>query len=133
MPNALWVAQLIISDRVSAKITSKHNIDAFDVRQAIVAVPGLRYRFRADPPRRPRYYVEFWVGSDRALAALYPVEHPLGDVYALGSAYREPRGLDTVTEDLPEVDEAAESSQTSEAAGDESERQNVNVNDDQLL
>ena len=99
MADSLWVAELIISERVRAKITGYHNLDPSDVCQAIVAVEGLRYRFRSDPPRGARYYVEFRIGRDRALAALYPVAHPWGDVYALGSAYRDIRGLEAIGED----------------------------------
>ena len=47
-------------------------------------------------PRGPRTYLETAVDGVRVLCVLYPVEHPLGDVYALGSAYPEPRGLDAV-------------------------------------
>jgi hypothetical protein len=90
------VADLIISERVRAKISGHHKIDPSELRQAIVAVEGLRFKPRSDLPRGPRYYVEFWIGDDRVLAALYPVAHPLGDVYTLGSAYREPRGLNAV-------------------------------------
>lgn len=105
MADSLWVAELIISERVRAKITGYHNLDPADVRQAIVAVEGLRYKYRSDPPRGPRYYVEFRVARSRALAALYPVSHPLGDVYALGSAYRDVRGLEAIGEDAAPAEE----------------------------
>jgi hypothetical protein len=96
VPESLWVAALIISDPVRVKLSAEHSLDADDVRREVVAVQGLRYRWRDDPPRGRRAYVEIFVGDDRVLVALYPVDHPMGDVYALGSAYREPRGLDTV-------------------------------------
>ena len=97
MPNSLWVAELIISPDIRAKLANaEHRLDAEDVRQAIVCVQGLRFRWRTNPPRRRRVYVEILIGDDRVLAALYPVDHPMGDVYALGSAYREPRGLNAV-------------------------------------
>jgi len=99
VPESLWIAELIISPQVQAKIRERHNLDPAELRQAIVAVPGLTFKERSDPPRGPRKYVETSVGNVRVLCALYPVEHPLGDVYTLGSAYPEPRGLDAVDED----------------------------------
>lgn len=96
MPESLWVAELIISTPVRAKLRDHHRLDPDEVRRAIVAVTGLRFKERSDMPRGPRRYVETAVGGIRVLCALYPVEHPLGDVYALGSAYPEPRGLDAV-------------------------------------
>jgi len=93
VPESLWVAELIISPAVRAKVSASHHVDADDVRQAIVAVQGLRYKWRTDLPRGPRVYVELSVLGDRLLAVLYPVNHPMGDIYALGSVYQEPRGL----------------------------------------
>jgi hypothetical protein len=93
----LWVAELIISPWVWAKLCDPdHRLDPDEVRLAIVAVQGLRFKERSNPPRGPRSYVQIAVGGVRVLCALYPVEHPMGDVYALGSAYPEPRGLDAV-------------------------------------
>ena len=97
MPEYLWVAELIISPWVWAKLCDpSHRLDPEEVHRAIVAVPGLRFKEHSDPPRGLRKYVEIHVGGVRVLCALYPVEHPMGDVYALGSAYPEPRGLDAV-------------------------------------
>ncbi len=126
------MAELIISERVSSKISSCHNIDPFDVRQAIVAVEGLRYKYRSDPPRGPRYYVEFWIGADRVLAALYPVEHPLGDVYALGSAYREMRGPNAVAEEPATAADERTETDDAPSDGNESGYQSVNQIDEQL-
>lgn len=119
VPKSLWVAELIISERTRAKITSYHNIDPNDVRQAIVAAEGLKYKHRSDEPRGPRYYVEFSIGPARVLAALYPVAHPLGDVYALGSAYREPRGLDAVEDEPADAVQAHTAGPDAGAAEDE--------------
>lgn len=88
MPQPLRVAELIISDAVRAKLAQlPRHVDADDVRRAVVGAQGLRYRWRDDPVRGRRAYVEIFVGDDRVLVVLYPVVHPLGDVYALGSAY----------------------------------------------
>lgn len=94
MPESLWVAELIVSPATRTKLAALHRLDADDVRQELVAVQGLRYKWRDDPPRGDRVYVEISIGDDRVLAVLYPVDHPMGDVYVLGSAYYEPRGLD---------------------------------------
>jgi hypothetical protein len=100
VPESLWVAELTISPAVQTKLSdADHRLDADDVRQAIVAVQGLRFKWRTDPPRGRRVYVEISMGAKRVLAALYPVDHPMGDLYALGSAYHEPRGLDAVKSD----------------------------------
>lgn len=97
MPSCLWVAELTISPPVRVKLQDdQHRLDPDELRRSVVAVPGLRYKERSDPPRGRRFYVETFIGPDRVLAALYPVDHPMGDVYALGSAYREPRGLNAV-------------------------------------
>lgn len=127
MPRSLWVAELIMSEPVRAKISDRHNIDPSDVRRAIVAVEGLRYKHRSDPPRGSRYYVEFWVGDDRALAVLYPVMHPLGDVYALGSAYREPKGLDAAAGSEPPL-----VGRVSGVEGNIAEHPNVNEDEGQM-
>jgi hypothetical protein len=91
VPDSLWVAVLNISPAVRAKLNNAdHRLDPDDVRAELVGVQGLRFKWRTDPGR---VYVEIFMGDDRVLAVLYPVDHPMGDVYALGSAYREPRGL----------------------------------------
>jgi hypothetical protein len=97
VPQSLWVADLIISPAVRAKLSDeKHRLDPDEVRQSIVAVQGLRFKWRSNLPRSRRVYVEISMGGDRVLAVLYPVDHPIGDVYTLGSAYRERRGLSAV-------------------------------------
>lgn len=90
MPERLWVARVVISQATSAKLSSKHSLDADEIRDAIVCVEGLSYVWDDDPQRGRRVLVEVGVRDQRVTVVLYPVEHPLGDVYALGSAY--PRG-----------------------------------------
>lgn len=87
MPRGLWVAQLIVSDPTAAKLAAKHGLDAHDVGQAVVGVRGLRYTWHNDPERGSRALVEADVKGRLCLLVLYPVDHPMGDVYALGSAY----------------------------------------------
>ena len=87
MPKPLWVARLIVSQATRAKLSSKHNLDADDVLDAIVCVAGLRYRWDDDPERGLRALVEANIRGITVVAVLYPVEDPFGDIYALGSAY----------------------------------------------
>jgi hypothetical protein len=87
VPEALWVARLIISDAVRTKLSSVHHLDADEVHDAIVCVAGLTYGWDDDPERGRRALVEVDIRGDPVLVVLYPVTDPLGDVYALGSAY----------------------------------------------
>ena len=87
MPEPLWVARLIISQATRAKLSSKHNLDADDVLDAILCVAGLRYRWDDDPQRGLRALIEADVRGVTVIVVLYPVDDPAGDAYALGSAY----------------------------------------------
>lgn len=87
MVERLWVARLIISDATAAKLASRHGIDWRDVNQAIVGATGLRFTWDDDPQRGRRALVEASVAGRACLIVLYPVADPLGDAYALGSAY----------------------------------------------
>jgi hypothetical protein len=87
MARSLWVAQLIVSDRTAEKLSSRHGLDVGDVRQAVVGIRGLQYVWDEDKERGRRALVEADVAGRVCIIVLYPVEHPLGDVYALGSAY----------------------------------------------
>jgi hypothetical protein len=83
----LWVAKLLISEAVAKKIDSRHHLTPDQVREAVVCVVGLTYAWNDDPERGVRALVEVTVGSRRVLIVLYPVADPMGDVFALGSAY----------------------------------------------
>ena len=87
MPEHLWVARLIVSQAIRAKLSAKHSLDADDLLDAIVCVEGLYYRWDDDPERGRRALVAANIRGTTFLVVLYPVEDPLGDVYALGSAY----------------------------------------------
>lgn len=87
MPERLWVARLIISQATRAKLASKHNLDADEVFDAVVCVAGLRYLWDDDPERGQRALVEANIRGVTVIVVLYPIADPLGDVYALGSAY----------------------------------------------
>lgn len=87
MPKPLWVARLIISQATCVKLSSKHNLEPDDVRDAIVCVAGLDYQWDDDPQRGLRALVRANIRGVTVIAVLYPVLDPSGDVYALGSAY----------------------------------------------
>lgn len=87
MTRALWVAVLNISPRTAQKITEKHRLDPEDVRAAVQTVAGLEYVWDDDPERGLRAIVRVVIHGGPVLVVLYPVEHPLGGVFHLGSAY----------------------------------------------
>ncbi len=87
MPESLWVARLIVSQATRVKLSSKDNIDADEVLDAIVCVAGLYYRWDDNPERGRRALVEADIRGVTVVVVLYPVADPSGDVYALGSAY----------------------------------------------
>jgi hypothetical protein len=87
VPEPLWVARLVISQATRTKLSSLHHLNADDVLDAIVCVPGLSYAWDDDPERGRRALVEIRIRRDTVIVVLYPVNDPSGDVYALGSAY----------------------------------------------
>lgn len=84
---ALWVARLIISDATKKKLSVRHGLDWRDVNEALVGTRGLRYLWDDHPERGRRAIVQLRVGDRRCEAVLYPVDDPMGGVWALGSAY----------------------------------------------
>ncbi|MFJ7042308.1 hypothetical protein ACIQVC_02730 [Streptomyces sp. NPDC101112] len=87
MTASIWVAELIISDKTEEKIVSRHRISAEEVKDAIVCIAGLPFRWDDDPDRGKRALVRVKVRNVAYLVVLYPVQDPMGDVWALGSAY----------------------------------------------
>ena len=87
MARSLWVARLIVSDATKRKLSAAHGLDWRQVNEAVVGTRGLRYFWHDHPERGRRAIVEAEVGGRGCLIVLYPVDDPLGDVYALGSAY----------------------------------------------
>jgi hypothetical protein len=87
MPESLWVARLLISQATRAKLASKHDLDADDVLDAILCVEGLSGSWDDDSDRGLRAIVETSIRGITVIVVLYPVDDPIGDAYALGSAY----------------------------------------------
>lgn len=83
----IWVAQLLISDKTAHKIVERHQIEPAEVVDAVVGVAGLAFRYHRDEARGERAIVEVAIRGRTALLVLYDAQHPLGDVWHLGSAY----------------------------------------------
>ncbi len=87
MARRLWVAQLLISAATLRKIAEDHRIAEREVRDALECVAGLDFTWHVHETRGERAIVSTRVRGRPVLAALYDAEHPLGDVYWLGSIY----------------------------------------------
>jgi len=92
MVSSLWVARLLVSDATAQKQSAKHGLDWPEVHDAILCIRGLRFTWQHHPERGRRAMVEIVVQDRRCIAVLYPVSGPSKDVFALGSAYPNPRG-----------------------------------------
>lgn len=83
----LWVARLHISPATSTKISSKHGLDAQEVKAHIECNERLFYTWDDDPERGLRAIVQFSIRSRSCLAVLYPSDDLPEDEYWLGSVY----------------------------------------------
>ena len=81
-----------MSEATAQKLAAKHGLDWGEVRDAIVCVRGLRYTWHRHPERGLRALVEIQLRGRRCVAVLYPVGDLSGNVFALGSAYPDPKG-----------------------------------------
>jgi len=84
---SLWVAELLISDRVAQKITRRHGISAAEVRDAVVCVRGLRWRWDTHPERGRRAVVSTTIRGRHCAVVLYPQLAAMRDTWTLGSVY----------------------------------------------
>jgi hypothetical protein len=90
MAETIWVARLRISRAVAHKLSTKHGLQAVEVRDAVQGVRGLPFRWDEHPERGRRAIVETAIRGRKVAIVLYPANDPLGDTYDLGSAYRIP-------------------------------------------
>lgn len=87
VPVSLWVAELFISSATTRKITDKHHITAQEVRDAVVCVRGLSWRWDVHPDRGTRVVVVTTIRSRKCAVVLYPTGSPMRDAWNLGSVY----------------------------------------------
>lgn len=85
---SIWVAELRISAKTAAKLSSKHGLRACNVRDAVLCVYGLDFVWNFHPDRGWRVITQTMVAGRRTLVVLYPVDDMMGDVWNLGSAYQ---------------------------------------------
>jgi hypothetical protein len=83
----LVVWRLQISDRVADKIESKHGISAAQVREAVVGVGRLPFRWDHHPDRGHRALVVTAIDDQPVLVVLYPAKTGHAQEWWLGSAY----------------------------------------------
>ena len=89
----IWIARLLISERVMRKILDDHGIDPDEVRAAVEQVEGLDFSWVYEPERgrvNPYVIVRTKIGEEDALVVLYPTDDPMDHEWRLGSAYRIP-------------------------------------------
>ena len=82
---SIWVAVLHISDATAAKIIGKHNITPTEVRDAVVCVSELPFRWDAHAEHGLRAVVTATIRGFEVALVLYPLGD---DTWNLGSAYQ---------------------------------------------
>jgi hypothetical protein len=87
MAEKIWVARLKVSRRTAHKLSTKHGLQAAEVREAVQCVPGLPVRWDDDLERGRRAIIETYIRGQKIAVVLYPANDPLGDAYHLGSAH----------------------------------------------
>lgn len=85
--DSIWVAQLNISDATAAQVEDRHGISVAQLRDALVAVAGLPFRWDDHPDRGRRAVLTVPIGRHVVTVVLYPSGE---DAWNLGSAYRLP-------------------------------------------
>jgi hypothetical protein len=83
----LLVWRLQISDRVADKIKSEHGVSPAQVREAVVGVGPLPFRWDHHPSRGDRALVVTAIDDDPVLVVLYPATTGNAEEWWLGSVY----------------------------------------------
>ncbi len=86
----IWIARLLISERVMQKIIVDHCIYPDEVRSAVERVEGLDFSWLYEPERgRPNPYVivRAKIRGEDVLIVLYPTDDPMDNEWRLASAY----------------------------------------------
>lgn len=87
LPPTIWVAELYVSERVEQKIIQVHHLDLADIEDEVRCKAGLQFHWDQDPERGLRAIVTIYLNGKRVAVILYPLVHPRGDEWNLGSAY----------------------------------------------
>lgn len=82
-----WVARLHISQATWEKIANKHDLDAFDVRNAVQWIAGLRAVYDFNEFGKLRATTQISIGTRNVIVVLRPRASELGDEWNLASAY----------------------------------------------
>jgi hypothetical protein len=82
---SIWIAVLYISQATATKIAGKHDMTVVEVRDAVVCVSGLPFRWDDHPERGLRAVVTTTVRDFEVALVLYPAGD---DTWNLGSVYR---------------------------------------------
>jgi hypothetical protein len=86
----VWIARLLISERVMRKIIDEHGIYPAEVRAAVERVEGLDFSWVYESERgrvNPYIIVRAKIGEKDALVVLYPTDNHMDHEWRLGSAY----------------------------------------------
>jgi len=86
----IWIARLLISERVMRKIIDKHGIYPGEVRGAVERVEGLEFSWVYERERgrtSPYVIVRTKIREEDALVVLYPTDDPTDNEWRLASAY----------------------------------------------
>lgn len=81
------MAELLVSDKTAEKLRTVHRLEPNAVVEAVVCRSGLTFGWDHHPDRGWRALVEVEINGQPVIVVLYDANHPLGDVYHLGSAY----------------------------------------------
>jgi hypothetical protein len=86
----IWIARLLISERIADKITDIHGITPREVRAAVERVEGLEFSWVYEPERGrsdPYAIVRTEIRNRDALVVVYPTEDPADHLWRLASVY----------------------------------------------
>lgn len=82
---SVWVAELLVSDRVEQKIIHRHRLTIEEIEDAIVCQQRLLGSWSDEQPRGLRFLVWTIIRGRWVVVVLYPTGDP--GVWNLGSAY----------------------------------------------
>lgn len=86
----IWIAHLLISERIANKIIERHGISPDEVRTAVEKVAGLDFSWVYEPERgrfNPYVIVRTQIQGRDALVVIYPTDDPMDLEWRLASVY----------------------------------------------